>query len=91
MTEIPVDPADLEVQLMPIEQVQLGFSLLVDLGQGPQLFDVENVRFRSIQGDDGSFVGTYMLTSGPGVGGVPWKVEYTAGTEVKRVLGPAQS
>ncbi len=85
MTEIPGDAANLDVQLIPIEQVQLGFSLLVDQGQGPQLVQVENVRFRSIQGPDGSWVGTYLLVVEPVDGGGPWDIEYVAGTQVSRV------
>jgi hypothetical protein len=91
MTEIPADAANFHVQTIPIEQVQLGFTLLVDPGQGPQLFHVENVRFRSIQGPDGSWVGTYLLVAEPADGGTPWRVEYTAGTQVSQVLGPSAS
>jgi hypothetical protein len=91
MTEIPGDAANIDVQLRPIEQVQLGFTLLVDRGRGPQLFQVENVRFRSIQGPDGSWVGTYLLVTEPVDGDTPWRVEYTAGAQVSQVLGPSPS
>jgi hypothetical protein len=91
MTEIPRDPPNFDVVLIPVEQVQLGFSLLVDRGQGPQLFQVENVRFRAMQEADGSHVSTYMLTSEPVDGGDPWNIEYPAGTQVSRVLGPSPS
>jgi hypothetical protein len=61
MTETPGDANDVDVQRVPIEQVQVGYSLLVDEGQGPQAGSTENVRFRSIRGSDGSWVGTYLL------------------------------
>ncbi len=85
MTEIPGDAANLDVQLIPIEQVQLGFSLLVDQGQGPQLVQVDNVRFRSIEGADGSWVGTYLLVVEPVDIGAPSNIEFIAGTQVSRV------
>jgi len=86
MTEIPRDPTNHDVVLIPVEQVQLGFSLLVDEGQGPQVFQVDNVRFRSLQGPDGSYVGTYLLTAEPVEDADPWRVEYPAGTEVSRIM-----
>ncbi len=52
----------------------------------PQPVQVDNVRFRSIQGPDGSWVGTYLLVVEPAGGGDPWNIEYVAGTEVSRVL-----
>jgi hypothetical protein len=72
--------------LIPVEQVQLGFSLLVDEGQGPQVFQVDNVRFRSLRGPDGRYVGTYLLTAEPVADADPWKVEYPAGTQVSRII-----
>lgn len=75
----------MDVELVPVEQVQLNHALLVDRGHGPELFEVENVRFRSLQQEDGSWVGTYLLTAEPVDGGEPWKVEYPAGTPVSRV------
>ncbi|WP_140697206.1 hypothetical protein [Mycolicibacterium hodleri] len=86
MTEIPRDPTNHDVVLIPVEQVQLGFSLLIDEGQGPQVFHVDNVRFRSLQGADGSYVGTYLMTAERGEDADPWKVEYAAGTQVSRIM-----
>jgi hypothetical protein len=91
MTEIPTDPTEFDVQLVPVEQVQLDYSLLVDQGQGPQVFHVGKVRFRSIQGPDGTYVGTYLLASEPVEGNDPWEIEYPSGTQVSRILGPTQS
>lgn len=88
MTEIPLDPTNFEVQDIPVEQVQLGVSLLVDRGQGPQLFRVENVRFRAMQEPGGSHVSTYMLTSDQFDGDDPWEIEIPAGTHVS-ILGPS--
>ena len=91
MTEIPLDLTNFELVNIPVEQVQLGYSLLADRGQGPQLFQVEKVRFRAMQEADGSHVSTYMLTSEPVDGGDPWEFEYPAGTQVSRVLEPSPS
>jgi hypothetical protein len=91
MTETPGDANDVDVQRIPIEQVQVGYSLLVDEGQGPQLVRVENVRFRSIQGSDGSWVGTYLLIVELLEGGNPRNIEFVAGTQVSRVPGPSRS
>lgn len=91
MTETPGDPTNVDIELIPIEQVQVGYSLLVDEGQGPQLVRVENVRFRSVQGSDGSWVGTYLLIVEPLESGKPWNIEFIAGTHVSRVPGPSRS
>ena len=91
MSELTPDPTTFEVRQVPIEQVQLGTSLLVDRGQGPQVFEVGNVRFRSIQGADGTYVGTYLLTSEEVEGVDPVFVEYVGGTQVSQIVGPSQS
>jgi len=39
------DPSNYDVVGIPIEQVQPGFSLVFDRGEGPQLFPVEEVGF----------------------------------------------
>jgi hypothetical protein len=47
MSEIPRDPTNYDVQDIPVEQVQPSYSLVVDRGQGPQVFQVENAAFSS--------------------------------------------
>jgi hypothetical protein len=92
MSEIPRDPTNYDVQDIPVEQVQPSYSLVVDRGQGPQAFQVENVAFSSQRQEDGSYVNTYTLTSGPVAGGGdPWVLKLPAGTLVRRILGPSKS
>ena len=91
MTEKPHTAANFDVVLIPVEQVQLDYSLLVDRGQGPEVFEVGNVRFRPIQDADGNHVGTYLLAAEPVKGGTPWEIEYPVGTQVSRILGPAKA
>ena len=91
MTEIPGDTSNVDAQLIPVEQVQLGSSLLVDRGQGTETVRVENVRFRSIQGADGSWVGTYLMVVRPVNGGPSWDIEFIAGAQISLIAGPAPS
>jgi hypothetical protein len=49
--------------MIPVEYVQPGFSLAIDRGQCPQLFQVENVGFQLNRQDDGSCLNTFTLTS----------------------------
>lgn len=92
MTENPDAAANFDVVLIPVEQVQLDYSLLVDRGQGPEVFEVGNVRFRPIQDADGNHVGTYLLAAEPAKGDdTPWEIEYPVGTQVSRILGPAKA
>lgn len=53
--------------------------------------EVGNVRFRSIQGADGKYVGTYLLTSEEVEGVDPVYVEYVGGTHVSQIVGPSPS
>ncbi|OBJ73336.1 hypothetical protein A5643_04045 [Mycobacterium sp. 1274756.6] len=75
--------------VIPVGQVRPGMSLAVDGGMGkPQLFQVEEVRFSSKQQEDGRYLTTYTLTSGPAAeGGPPWVIEYPADTTVRRIVG----
>ncbi|OBK20222.1 hypothetical protein A9W96_05205 [Mycobacterium sp. 1245852.3] len=72
-----------------VGQVQPGMSLAVDGGLGkPQLFQVEKIGFSSKQQEDGSYLNTYTLTSGPTAdGGPPWVIELPADATVCRILG----
>lgn len=90
MTATPIDPTQFEIVQIPVEQVKLDHSLLVDRGDGPELLEVGNVRFRAIQDADGNYVNTYRVTSEAVRGGTPWFVEYAAGTPVSRILGPSR-
>lgn len=81
------DPSNYDVQGIPVEQVQPGFTLVVDRGDGPQMFQVENVAFSSRRQDDGTYVNTFTLTSGPVAGGgAPWVITLPMGTLVGRIL-----
>jgi hypothetical protein len=81
------DSSNYDVQGIPVEQVQPGFSLVIDRGEGPQLFQVEDVAFSSQRQDDGSYVNTFTLTSGPVAGGgAPWVITLPMGTLVGRIL-----
>jgi hypothetical protein len=62
---------------IPVERVQAGMTLVVDRGEGPQLFQVENVAFSSKCADDGSYVNAWTLTSGQVAdGGDPWNIAW---------------
>ena len=91
MTDTPDNPVNFDVELIPVEQVKLDYSLLVDRGQGPEVFEVGNVRFRAIEDADGNHVGTYLLAAEQGRGADPWELEYPVGTQVSRILGPSRS
>lgn len=66
--------------------MQTGNTLLIDRGQEAQLFQVERVRFRSTQQDDGSCLNRYTFTSGPPAdGGDPWVLDLPAGSDVVAV------
>ena len=91
MSAIPRDPTNYDVQMIPIETVQPGFSLVVDRGEGRQLFQVNSVRFKSTQQEDGSYVNRHILTSSPPAdGGDPWVIDAPSGTNVCRILGPSK-
>ncbi len=75
-----------ERELIPVEYVNTGCTLLIDRGQGAQLFQVERFRHQVTTQDDGSYVGTYTLTSRlPAGGGDPWVLELPAGSDVVAV------
>jgi len=75
--------SDIESELIPVEYVQTGYSLAIDRGQGPQLFQVQAIRFQSTRQDDGSHINRYTLTSeAPADGGDPWVLELPAGSTV---------
>jgi len=85
---LPRESRDLDATIMPVGHVQPGMSLVFDKGLGRQLFQVEKVGFSSKRQDDGSYLNTYTLTSGPTAdGSPPWVVELPAGAMVCRILG----
>jgi hypothetical protein len=85
MSEMPRDSRNYLAEEVPIETVHPGDSLVVDHGQGRQLFQVEEVTFHYTSG-----VTNYTLTSGPlADGSKPWVEEYKAGETVTRLLGIA--
>jgi hypothetical protein len=71
-----------------ISQVQPGFELAVDVGQGPQLFVVDKIDANSTRDDQGHLKTTFRLTSTKTGGGVgaPWVVEVPDGQMMVRVL-----
>jgi len=71
-----------------ISQVQPGFELAVDVGQGPQLFVVDKIDANSTRDDQGHLKTTFRLTSTKTGGGVgaPWIVEVPDGQMMVRVL-----
>lgn len=85
------DAEEFELAQITVEQVKLDHSLLIDRGQGPEVFEVGNVRFRALEDADGKHVNTYQLTAERVKGGGSWVVEYPAGTQVSRILGPSSS
>jgi hypothetical protein len=92
MPERPRDSNNSDAMDIPVERVQAGMTLVVDRGEGPQLFQVENVAFSSKRADDGGYVNAWTLTSGQVAdGGDPWKIEYAAGSSVRRILGPSKN
>ncbi|WP_156765061.1 hypothetical protein [Mycobacterium sp. 1245852.3] len=86
---LPRESRDLDATMILVGQVQPGMSLAVDGGLGkPQLFQVEKIGFSSKQQEDGSYLNTYTLTSGPTAdGGPPWVIELPADATVCRILG----
>jgi hypothetical protein len=88
MSEMPRDARSYYAQVVPIESVRPGYSLVIDRGQGRQLFQVEEVTLQSTQDGEGERVTTFTLTSGPvASGGKPWVEVYHAGSTVTRLLG----
>jgi hypothetical protein len=76
-----------------IDQVRQFDSLAIDQGQGRhrQLFHVQEITFRSVRQDDGSYRNTYTIESEPlPETGEPWRIEFPAGTVVTRVLRAPQ-
>src|SRR6478736_4834504 len=71
-----------------ISQVQPGFELAVDVGQGPQLFVVDRIDLNSTRNDQGHLKTTFRLTSTKTGGGVgaPWVIEVPDGRMMVRVL-----
>src|SRR6185312_2065580 len=71
-----------------ISQVQPGFHLAVDVGQGPQLFVVDKIDLISTRDDQGNLTNKFRLTSTKTGGGVgaPWVVEVPDGQMMVRVL-----
>jgi hypothetical protein len=91
MSEMPRDPRNYKAQVVPIHTVRPGYSLVVDRGEGRQLFQVEEVSLHSAKDREGNHVTTFTLTSGPVAGGgKPWVIEAPAGATVIRLLGPSQ-
>ncbi|GAB7070382.1 hypothetical protein H7J06_11560 [Mycobacterium hodleri] len=91
MPEMPRDSRSHYVLKVPIDTIQPGNSLVVDRGQGRQLFQVEEVTLHSKKAADGKHATTYTLTSGPVAGGgKPWTMELPAGSTVTRLLGDAE-
>jgi hypothetical protein len=74
-----------------ISQVQPGFHLAVDAGQGPQLFVVNKIDSNSTRDDQGNLTNTFKLTSTKTGGGVgaPWVIEVPDGQMMVRVLPDA--
>jgi len=73
-----------------ISQVQPGFHLAVDVGQGPQLFVVDKIDLISTRDDQGNLTNKFRLTSTKTGGGVgaPWVIEEPDGRMMTRVLPP---
>ena len=71
-----------------ISQVQPGFELAVDVGQGPQLFVMNKIEPNSTRDVQGNLTNTFKLTSTKTGGGVgaPWVIEVPDGRMMVRVL-----
>lgn len=74
---------------VPIDTVKGGDSLAVPDDQGRRvLFQVENITFRSVRQDDGSYRNALTIESEPlPETGEPWRIEHPSGTVVTRLLG----
>jgi hypothetical protein len=91
MSEMPRDSRNYYAQVVPVDSVRPGYSLVVDRGEGRQLFQVEEVTLHSKKDEKGEYVTTYTLTSGPVAGGgKPWVIDQPAGSTVTRLLPPSQ-
>ncbi|WP_156661569.1 hypothetical protein [Mycobacterium sp. 852002-51163_SCH5372311] len=71
---------DVDVTPIPIETVQPGMSLVVKRGVHAYLFQVENKRFSSKQGE-----GTVFTLESEPVNGNPWTIAGPPGTVVHRL------
>jgi hypothetical protein len=88
----PRESRPLDVQTIPIDQVQNGHSLLIEEGGERLLFQVEAIGFSSKRRDDGAYASVITLTSGPVAGGGdPWVLEYPLGAQVCQIIGVTQS
>ncbi|ORV39320.1 hypothetical protein AWC02_00970 [Mycolicibacter engbaekii] len=75
-------------QMIPIGEVQPGYTLVVDRGNGEQLFRVEAAEFSATQQEDGSYKQIHRLRSGPvDGGGAPWVIEGPPDIMVCRITG----
>jgi hypothetical protein len=75
-----------DVVKIPVEQVQVGFTLAIPSGGGlpPRVFQLESVTIthRQAEGEPP----TVTLSSEPLAHGKPWVLEYPFGTQVVRVV-----
>ena len=87
---IPRDSRNLDATVIQAAYVRPGMSLVFDLGQGRQLFQVEKTGFSFKTLDDGTRENKVTLTSGPVAdGGPPWVIELTPHAQVVQILGVA--
>jgi hypothetical protein len=85
--EIPVVEKDgWAIEVVPVGYVRSGYLVVLNRGQGPQAFQVENAIFKSVRQDDGTYrnTHTFVLTpmsreTGNPESGDPWEVTYQAG------------